>query len=136
MQNAIAFANNDVITIAWSYGHKLQGCMGFAVYRVDAARYFVTWHTRILKPRPSAIFHDHIAVTNPARLHLHANLPNAGFGDVALYQFKSAAGFADLRRLHFGIHRALLPASHLRADKLGMKKYSPPRSTLKLSMPT
>jgi len=37
MQNAIAFANNDVITIAWSYGHKLPGCMGFAVYRVDAA---------------------------------------------------------------------------------------------------
>jgi hypothetical protein len=24
---------------------------------------------------------------------------------------------------------------HLKADKLGMKKYSPPRSTLKVSMP-
>lgn len=36
MQNAVAFANNDVITVAWSYGQKLERCMGFAVYRVDA----------------------------------------------------------------------------------------------------
>jgi len=36
MQNAIAFANNDVITVAWSFGQKLEGCMGFAVYRIDA----------------------------------------------------------------------------------------------------
>ncbi len=36
MQNAIAFANNDVITVAWSFGQKLDGCMGFAVYRIDA----------------------------------------------------------------------------------------------------
>src|SRR6266550_3636700 len=37
MQNAVAFANNDVITIAWSYGKRPEGCMGFAVYRVDEA---------------------------------------------------------------------------------------------------
>ena len=36
MQNVIAFANNDVITVAWSFGQKLEGCMGFAVYRIDA----------------------------------------------------------------------------------------------------
>ena len=36
MQNAIAFANNDVITVAWSYGQKLERCMGFAIYRIDA----------------------------------------------------------------------------------------------------
>jgi len=36
MQNAIAFANNDVITVAWRFGQKLDGCMGFAVYRIDA----------------------------------------------------------------------------------------------------
>jgi phosphatidylserine/phosphatidylglycerophosphate/cardiolipin synthase-like enzyme len=36
MQNAIAFANNDVVTVAWSFGQKLDGCMGFAVYRIDA----------------------------------------------------------------------------------------------------
>jgi phosphatidylserine/phosphatidylglycerophosphate/cardiolipin synthase-like enzyme len=36
MSNAVAFANNDVVTIAWSYGTKPQGCMGFAVYRVDS----------------------------------------------------------------------------------------------------
>ena len=36
MQNVVAFANNDVITVAWSFGKKLDGCMGFAVYRIDA----------------------------------------------------------------------------------------------------
>ncbi len=35
MQNAVAFANNDVITIAWSYGRRPDGCMGFAIYRID-----------------------------------------------------------------------------------------------------
>ena len=37
MQNAIAFCDNDVVVVAWSYGAKLAGCMGFAVYRIDAA---------------------------------------------------------------------------------------------------
>ena len=37
MQNAIAFCDNDVVVIAWSYGHKVEGCMGFAVYRIDSA---------------------------------------------------------------------------------------------------
>ena len=36
MRNAVAFANNDVVTIAWSYGAKPEGCMGFALYRIDA----------------------------------------------------------------------------------------------------
>lgn len=35
MKNAVAFSNNDVITIAWSYGQRPDGCMGFAVYRID-----------------------------------------------------------------------------------------------------
>ena len=35
MKNAVAFANNDVITIAWSFGQKPAGCMGFAIYRID-----------------------------------------------------------------------------------------------------
>jgi phosphatidylserine/phosphatidylglycerophosphate/cardiolipin synthase-like enzyme len=35
MQNAVAFANNDVVTIAWSYDSKPAGCMGFALYRID-----------------------------------------------------------------------------------------------------
>ena len=35
MQNIIAFANNDIVTIAWSYGKRPVGCMGFAVYRID-----------------------------------------------------------------------------------------------------
>jgi phosphatidylserine/phosphatidylglycerophosphate/cardiolipin synthase-like enzyme len=36
MRNAVAFANNDVATIAWSYGTKPDGCMGFALYRIDS----------------------------------------------------------------------------------------------------
>jgi phosphatidylserine/phosphatidylglycerophosphate/cardiolipin synthase-like enzyme len=36
MRNAVAFANNDVATIAWSYGQRPDGCMGFAIYRVDS----------------------------------------------------------------------------------------------------
>jgi len=36
MQNAIAFCDNDVVVVAWSYGHKVTGCMGFAVYRIAA----------------------------------------------------------------------------------------------------
>lgn len=36
MRNAVAFANNDVVTIAWSYGAKPDDCMGFAVYRIDS----------------------------------------------------------------------------------------------------
>jgi phosphatidylserine/phosphatidylglycerophosphate/cardiolipin synthase-like enzyme len=36
MRNAVAFANNDVVTIAWSYGTKPEGCMGFALYRIDS----------------------------------------------------------------------------------------------------
>lgn len=35
MQNAVAFANNDVVTIAWSYGTRPDGCMGFAIHRID-----------------------------------------------------------------------------------------------------
>jgi len=36
MRNAVAFSNNDVATIAWSYGAKPEGCMGFALYRIDS----------------------------------------------------------------------------------------------------
>jgi phosphatidylserine/phosphatidylglycerophosphate/cardiolipin synthase-like enzyme len=36
MRNAVAFANNDVAIIAWSYGKRPNGCMGFALYRIDA----------------------------------------------------------------------------------------------------
>jgi phosphatidylserine/phosphatidylglycerophosphate/cardiolipin synthase-like enzyme len=36
MRNAVAFANNDVVTIAWSYGAKPEDCMGFALYRIDS----------------------------------------------------------------------------------------------------
>ena len=36
MENAVAFANNDVVTIAWSYGARPVGCMGFSIHRIDS----------------------------------------------------------------------------------------------------
>lgn len=36
MQNAVAFANNEIVMVAWSYGKRPDGCMGFAVYRIDS----------------------------------------------------------------------------------------------------
>ena len=32
---AVAFANNDVAVVAWTFGGKLPNCLGFAVYRLD-----------------------------------------------------------------------------------------------------
>ena len=32
---AVAFANNDVAVVAWTFGGKLPDCLGFAVYRID-----------------------------------------------------------------------------------------------------
>jgi phosphatidylserine/phosphatidylglycerophosphate/cardiolipin synthase-like enzyme len=32
---AVAFANNDVAVVAWTFGGKVPGCLGFAIYRVD-----------------------------------------------------------------------------------------------------
>ena len=35
MHNIVAFANNDVATVAWSFGKQLPDCMGFSVHRID-----------------------------------------------------------------------------------------------------
>jgi phosphatidylserine/phosphatidylglycerophosphate/cardiolipin synthase-like enzyme len=35
MPKALAFSNNDIAVFAWSYEKKLNGCLGFAVYRGD-----------------------------------------------------------------------------------------------------
>jgi PLD-like domain len=32
---AVAFANNDIAVVAWTFGGKLTDCLGFAVYRID-----------------------------------------------------------------------------------------------------
>ena len=32
---AVAFANNDIAVIAWTFSGKLTDCLGFAVYRID-----------------------------------------------------------------------------------------------------
>lgn len=31
---AVAHANNDYVHVAWDYGRKIEGCVGFAVYRI------------------------------------------------------------------------------------------------------
>jgi phosphatidylserine/phosphatidylglycerophosphate/cardiolipin synthase-like enzyme len=32
---AVAFSNNDIAVAAWTFGGRLQGCLGFAIYRID-----------------------------------------------------------------------------------------------------
>lgn len=32
---ALAFSNNDISVIAWTFGGKLKYCLGFAIYRID-----------------------------------------------------------------------------------------------------
>ncbi|MGO9630721.1 MAG: phospholipase D-like domain-containing protein [Xanthobacteraceae bacterium] len=32
---AVAFANNDIAVVAWTFGGKLPNCLGFAIYRLD-----------------------------------------------------------------------------------------------------
>ena len=32
---ALAFCNNDIAVIAWTFGGKLANCIGFAIYRID-----------------------------------------------------------------------------------------------------
>jgi phosphatidylserine/phosphatidylglycerophosphate/cardiolipin synthase-like enzyme len=32
---AVAFANNDMAVVAWTFGGKLPNCLGFAIYRID-----------------------------------------------------------------------------------------------------
>lgn len=35
MSKALAFSNNDIAVLAWTYDEHLAGCLGFAVYRGD-----------------------------------------------------------------------------------------------------
>jgi phosphatidylserine/phosphatidylglycerophosphate/cardiolipin synthase-like enzyme len=32
---AVAFSNNDMAVVAWTFGGKISDCLGFAVYRID-----------------------------------------------------------------------------------------------------
>ena len=32
---AVAFSNNDIAVVAWTFDGKLSGCLGFAIYRID-----------------------------------------------------------------------------------------------------
>ena len=37
MPKAAAYANNDVVLIAWSYPEKIANCLGFAIYRAESS---------------------------------------------------------------------------------------------------
>jgi hypothetical protein len=32
---AVAFSNNDIAVAAWTFGGRIAGCLGFAIYRTD-----------------------------------------------------------------------------------------------------
>ena len=34
---AIAFSNNDIALVAWTFDRHLDGCLGFAIYQIDAS---------------------------------------------------------------------------------------------------
>src|SRR5437588_8684423 len=33
---AIAFSNNDIAIVAWTFDRHLDGCLGFAIHQIDA----------------------------------------------------------------------------------------------------
>lgn len=37
MDKAIAIANNDTVFLSWTFDQKIEGCLGFAVYRKDSS---------------------------------------------------------------------------------------------------
>lgn len=37
MNKAVAYSNNDVALVSWQYDKRIEGCLGFAVYRTDQA---------------------------------------------------------------------------------------------------
>ena len=34
---AIAFSNNDIALVAWTFDRHLDGCLGFAIHRIDTS---------------------------------------------------------------------------------------------------
>ena len=34
---AVAFSNNDIAVVAWTFDHHLDGCLGFAIHQIDLA---------------------------------------------------------------------------------------------------
>jgi phosphatidylserine/phosphatidylglycerophosphate/cardiolipin synthase-like enzyme len=45
MNKAVAYANNDVVFLAWKVDQKIPGCLGFAIFRTD-----VVTHERVALP--------------------------------------------------------------------------------------
>ena len=69
-------------------------------HRVDHARHFMSWHARILDPRPPAFHRQHVAVTNSTCLYFDPHLSRARFGNLPLHHFKARSRLRDLRRFH------------------------------------
>ena len=34
---AVAFSNNDIAIVAWTFDRHLDGCLGFAIHQIDLA---------------------------------------------------------------------------------------------------
>ena len=34
---AVAFSNNDIAVVAWTFDKHLDGCLGFAVHQIDGS---------------------------------------------------------------------------------------------------
>jgi hypothetical protein len=55
---------------------------------VDYSGHFVARDTRVLQAGPMALFHKHIAMTDPTRLHFDADLALPGHWDLSLDRFE------------------------------------------------
>jgi hypothetical protein len=82
----------------------LPPCDNVVADGIDVSRDFMTWHTRILKPRPETFFDKHVAVANAARFYFHAHVPGVRLRNNTLDQFPLSTRFTYLRRLHFCRH--------------------------------
>lgn len=61
---AIAFSNNDIAVIAWTLGGKLNGCLGFAISRIDVQADTETRVRRRLSVRAGTLLSDIAAVAD------------------------------------------------------------------------
>jgi hypothetical protein len=69
-------------------------------YFIDYAGYFVSGNAGILNPWQQPFFGQHVAVADAASLHLDADLPCSGLGNLALDQLEIRPGFWNHSYLH------------------------------------
>src|SRR5262249_23085754 len=108
----IAFAargTREVVTAMPADAHPLAFfpiCYAGAELVHDAGD-FMAGNTRILNAREDAVLCEVVAEANAAGLHFDADLARTGLGNIALDNFKIAAGFRNLDCFHF--HHETLP---------------------------